>query len=127
MTIPIPDAALDGRLAFVGAAAIALVLLASPASAASAHCYSIWRFPHPQPGCFVHAHVAGRAAWAAGGRDGYARERNLVAGLHNRMLRHHSLVVHLETVRLDLATQQVRTDAPDESAIAILRAAMEKN
>ena len=33
---PNPDAALDGRLAFVGAAAIALVLLASPASA---HCY----------------------------------------------------------------------------------------
>ena len=105
---PNPDAALDGRLAFVGAAAIALVLLASPASA---HCYSIWRFSHPQPGCFVHAHVAGRAAWAA---------RREVMRIDRRYPPSHRITPDTR------AGQQVRTDAPDESAIAILRAAMEK-
>lgn len=87
------------------AAAIALVLLASPASA---HCYSIWRFPHPQPGCFVHAQVARRAAWAV-------RREVMSIAIHQRI-----------TPRpLDTrAGQRVRPDPPDapsKSAVDALR------
>lgn len=98
---------------------IIVVLLASPASA---HCFSIWHYPHPQPGCFVHAHVAhNRAAWAAGGRYGRSLVGRILFGDYGGK---HRVDAHISS-RYHPDSSVTRTDPPgwavDELRIKLRR------